>query len=105
MMLATLKEAHEMSHLLSGPTPKAAAAAAELSPAPVVITEQRVAFGTVSAISAAPARTYGRWLAEILVAAMHRISLAVKPGPPKPYLGRELRYLQDARMSREMERL
>ena len=70
--------------------------------APVLITENQVAFSTAAA---APVRsTRRRWLDTTLMGGLGRILTALTQ--PRPlYPRRELAYLEAARMSRAMDRL
>jgi hypothetical protein len=72
-------------------------AADETAPAPVLITQQEVIFGTRAAISTR-------------VAAFHRrlfgaIRAAAAPPQPRRHYPMDTSYLQHARMAREMDRL
>src|SRR5580692_8680609 len=69
--------------------------------APVLMTENRVAFSTAAA---APAPTRRRWLDTTLTGRLGRI-LAALTQPRSLQKRRELAYLEPARMSRAMDRL
>jgi hypothetical protein len=70
--------------------------------APVLITENQVAFATAAA---APVRSTRRpWLYTTLLAGLGRILIALtQPRPHQPR--RQLAYFEAARMSRAMDRL
>ncbi|OBA82644.1 hypothetical protein A9W99_11055 [Mycobacterium sp. 1164966.3] len=70
------------------------------SPAPVLITEQEVAFSTAVALSPRPASKSRR-----LFDAIRAAGAALRLPPPKNHLPQSNRYLEHARMAREMERL
>jgi hypothetical protein len=72
----------------------------EMSPAPVLITEQEVVFGTAVALSSRPASRSRR-----LFAAIRAAGSALRVPPPKQHLPQRSRYLEHARMAREMDRL
>jgi len=72
----------------------------ETSPAPVLITEQEVVFGTAAALSSRPASRSRR-----LSAAMRAAGSALRLPPPKQHIPQRSRYLEHARMAREMDRL
>jgi hypothetical protein len=99
-----------MSHLLPGSTATPGIGAApsavgttQRSPAPVLVTEQEVAFSTAAAISVPPATTRRRPGAR-LIAAIGRIHITL-PEPRPHYPRREPNYFGAARMSREMDHL
>src|SRR5271154_623113 len=70
--------------------------------APVLITENQVAFSTAAARPVASTRR--RWLDPILMCGLGRILTALtQPRPHHPR--RDLTYLEAARMSRAMDRL
>ena len=70
--------------------------------APVLITENQVAFSTAAAAPVASIRR--RWLGTALLGGLGRILTALtQPRPLYPH--RELAYLVVARMSRAMDRL
>ena len=70
--------------------------------APVLITENQVAFSTAAATPVASIRR--RWLGTTLLGGLGRILTALtQPRPPYPH--RELAYLEAGRMSRAMDRL
>ena len=70
--------------------------------APVLITENQVAFSTAAAAPVASIRR--RWLGTTLLGGLGRILTALThPRPLYPH--RELAYLEAARMSRAMDRL
>jgi hypothetical protein len=76
--------------------------------APVLFTEQEVAFSTAAALSVRPAQT--RWQAvatAVVLAALHRMILALTPEnrAPRRYYSRRHDFLENAAMAREMERL
>jgi hypothetical protein len=76
--------------------------------APVLFTEQEVAFSTAAALSVRPAKTR-RWAVATAVglAALHRTVLTLTPEKraPRRYYSRRHEFLEDAAMAREMERL
>src|SRR5262245_6610519 len=76
--------------------------------APVLFTEQAVAFGTAAALSVRPAKTR-RWAVATAVAltALHRTVLTLTPEKraPQRYYWRRYDFLENAAMAREMERL
>jgi hypothetical protein len=83
----------------SGPT---TAACTLRKHAPVLITENQVAFSTAAA--APIGSTRHRWLDTILMGGLGRIRTALTQ--PRPvYPRRELAYFEAARMSRAMDRL
>ncbi|MCV7400385.1 hypothetical protein H7K24_09475 [Mycobacterium fragae] len=69
--------------------------------APVLITEQQVAFGTAAAVPVAPARK------RRLAAAVHKLSAALTPDPrePRRHYAKRYDFLEHAAMAREMGRL
>jgi hypothetical protein len=70
--------------------------------APVLVTENQVAFSTAVAAPVGSARR--RWLATTLIGGLGRILTALtQPRPVSPR--RELAYFEAARMSRAMDRL
>jgi hypothetical protein len=78
------------------------AAYARPKQAPVVITQQQIAFCTAAAVSVGSARR--GWLHAALMARRGRILSALElPGPRYPR--RVPAYFEAARMSREMDRL
>ena len=72
----------------------------EMSPAPVLITEQEVVFGTAVALSSQRASRSRR-----LFAAIRAAGSALRLPPPKQHFPQRSRYLEQARMAREMDRL
>jgi hypothetical protein len=70
--------------------------------APVLITENQVAFSTAAAAPVASIRR--RWLGTTLLGGLRRI-LAALTHPRPLYPHRELAYLEAGRMSRAMDRL
>ena len=77
-------------------------AAAQSHPAPVLITEQQVAFSTAAAASVAANRR--RWLdTAVLTGLVHILAELRDPRPHCPH--REPSYMESARMSRAMDRL
>lgn len=71
-------------------------------PAPVLITENQIAFSTAAARPVASTRR--RWLDPILMCGLGRILTALtQPRPHHPR--RDLAYLEAARMSRATDRL
>ena len=70
--------------------------------APVLITENQVAFSNPAAAPVASIRR--RWLGTTLLGGLGRILTALTQ-PRPPYLHRELAYLEAGRMSRAMDRL
>jgi hypothetical protein len=77
------------------------------SPAPIVITEQEVAFAT-AAVSPLPSSTTGWWTAAIHtvhVAACGLLTSRTDPGQPRRHYPPRWEPLEDARMEREMHRL
>jgi hypothetical protein len=98
-----------MSHVKTAPLAKAGtesvpptAACTLRTHAPVLVTENQVAFSTAAA---APVGSTGRrWLDTTLMGGLGRILTALtQPRPRQPH--RELAYFEAARMSREMDRL
>ena len=70
--------------------------------APVLITENQLAFSTAAAAPVASIRR--RWLGTTLLGGLGRILTALtQPRPSYPH--RELAYLEAGRMSRAMDRL
>jgi hypothetical protein len=70
--------------------------------APVLVTENQVAFSTAAAAPAPTTRR--RWLDTTLMGGLGRILIALSR--PRPlYPRRELTYLEAGRMSRAMDRL
>jgi hypothetical protein len=70
--------------------------------APVLITENQVAFSTAAAAPVASTRR--RWLGTTLLGGLGRILIALtQPRPRQPR--RQLAYFEAARMSRAMDRL
>jgi hypothetical protein len=70
--------------------------------APVLITENQVAFSTAAARPVASTRR--RWLGAVLIGGLGRILItATQPQPHRPR--RKLAYFEAARMSRAMDRL
>jgi hypothetical protein len=70
--------------------------------APVLITENQVAFSTAAARPVASTRR--RWLGSVLMGALGRILTALTQSlPRRPH--RQLAYFEAARMSRAMDRL
>ncbi len=67
---------------------------------PVLVTEQEVKFGTAAAVRPRPTPITRRMTGALRVAAA-----ALRPPPPRPHYAHSARYLVDARMSREMDRL
>jgi hypothetical protein len=83
--------------------PAAATAGPSLaSQAPILITEQEVAFGTAAAIPVSPERTIRRWVMAVR-------ELFVSAGDPyrrgRPIHPRRYGYLEAGCMAREMDRL
>jgi hypothetical protein len=76
-----------------------------VSPAPVLITEQEVAFGTAVALQAPP-KSRRSWF-HVVVAAIQRASAPSAPDERRPRHDYPRRYafLDDACMAREMGRL
>jgi hypothetical protein len=76
--------------------------------APVLFTEQEVAFSTAAALSVRPAKT-GRWSVATagVLTAMHRTVLTLTPDrrAPRRHYSRRYEFLENAAMAREMERL
>jgi hypothetical protein len=73
----------------------------------VLITEAEVVFGTAAAVPLRPATTGWRTRAgRVAVAVRRMFEISVTDERPKPrHRPKRLRYLDDARMEREMERL
>lgn len=71
-----------------------------VSDAPVLITEQEVAFSTAVALSPRPASRPRR-----LIEAIRAAGAALRLPPPKNHLPQPNRYLEHSRMAREMGRL
>jgi hypothetical protein len=98
-----------MSHLTPAPLATSdtesgppTAAATLRKHAPVLVTENQVAFSTAAAAPVGSTRR--RWLATTLMGGLGRILTA--PTQPRPvYPRRELAYFEAARMSRAMDRL
>jgi hypothetical protein len=76
--------------------------------APVLFTEQEVAFSTAAALSVRPAKMW-RWAVAtaVVVAALHRtaLPLTLEKWAPRRYYSRRYEFLENAAMAREMERL
>jgi hypothetical protein len=76
--------------------------------APILITEQEVAFGTAAAVMLQPAKTR-RWavVTAVVLVALHRMAVRLTPQEraPRRYHPRRHDFLEDARMAREMDRL
>jgi hypothetical protein len=89
----------ETSHTESGPL---ATGCTPRKHAPVLITQNQVAFATAAAAPVRP--THRRWLDTILMAGLGRI-LAALTQPRPLYPRREPAYFEAARMSRAMDRL
>jgi hypothetical protein len=69
-------------------------------PAPVLITEQEVLFGTRAAISPHRASLPHRWIGAVRTAA-----ISLRLPPPREHYPTDLGYLERSRMAREMDRL
>ncbi len=98
-----------MSHVLPGYTaaPKVGSAPSGVGttrrrPAPVLVTEQEIAFSTAAAMSA-PAAVRRRRLGLTLAVAIRRI--LTLPDPRPHYPRRDPSYFEATRMSREMYHL
>ena len=98
-----------MSHVTTAPRATSdtesvppTAACVRRTHAPVLVTENQVAFSTAAA---APVGSTGRrWLDTTLMGGLGRIRTApTQPRPSQPH--RELAYFEAARMSRAMDRL
>jgi hypothetical protein len=76
--------------------------------APILITEQEVAFTTAAAVAVRPAKTR-RWAAAtaVVLAALHRMASRVTPEEraPRRYYSNHYDFLEEACMAREMDRL
>jgi hypothetical protein len=91
----------ETSHTESGPP---TTACTPRKHAPVLITQNQVAFATAAAAAAPVRPTHRRWLDTILIAGRGRIFAALTQ--PRPlYPRREPAYFEGARMSRAMDRM
>lgn len=75
----------------------------EVSQAPVVITEQEVAFGTAAAVPLPRTKPTRKLIAA--VRAMFRRSSGDAPPAPRWYPPRRDAFLEEAAMAREMHRL
>jgi hypothetical protein len=76
-------------------------------PAPVLITEQEVALGTAAALRTRPS-TRRRWIEAIrglLAAVEHAIVAPTDDRPPRRDYPKRYAFLENACMSREMDRL
>jgi hypothetical protein len=76
--------------------------------APVLITEQEVAFGTATAVRARP--TTPRWWTatnSVVLGAIHRMvaTVASGAGPARRHYPKHYTFLEHACMAREMDRL
>jgi hypothetical protein len=76
--------------------------------APVLITEQEVAFGTAAAVRTRPMTT--RWwtaTTSVVLAAIHRMvaTVASGAGPARRHYPKHYTFLEHACMAREMDRL
>ena len=71
----------------------------DLSQPPALVTEQQVMFGTASAV-----RPRSTPITRRMTGAL-RVAAALRPPPRRPHYVHGARYLDDARMSREMDRL
>lgn len=69
------------------------------SPAPVVITEQQVMFGTAVALSRRPS------VSRRLIDAIRVVGSALRPPPPKRHYPQRSSFLEHSLMAREMDRL
>jgi hypothetical protein len=76
--------------------------------APILLSEQQVAFSTAAALGVRPAKAR-RWAVAtaVVLAALHRLVLTVTPEkrPPRRCYSNHYDFLEDACMAREMERL
>jgi hypothetical protein len=76
--------------------------------APILFTEQEVAFSTAAALAVRPAKAR-RWAAAnaVVLAGFHRMVLTLTPEKraPRRYYSIRHDFLEDAAMAREMERL
>lgn len=66
---------------------------------PVLITEHEVMFGTAVALARPPTSVIRRMIGSLRAAA------ALRPPPPRPHYAHRASYLENACMSREMDRL
>jgi hypothetical protein len=71
------------------------------APAPVLITERQVMFATAAAVAPRPIEASRPWLATV----WQRLVQSVEPRPPRKYPYSRPSYLEQAAMSREMDRL
>ena len=72
----------------------------DLSQPPVLVTEQEVMFGTASAV-----RPRSTPITRRMTGALRVAAAALRPPPRRLHYVHSARYLDDARMSREMDRL
>jgi hypothetical protein len=81
----------------------------ELSPTPILITEQEVVFGTSAAVSLPRTKTTRRLtdVTRVVVANLRRIFLtsAARPRPARRHYPPRYSFLEHALMAREMHRL
>lgn len=81
----------------------------EVKPAPTLITEQEVIFGTAAALSPPPTRWWtraARVLAVILAAPTRMfVTTAADSRPKRRHYPQRYDFIEDARMAREMHRL
>jgi hypothetical protein len=67
---------------------------------PVLVTEQEVMFGTAAAV-----RPRSTPITRRMTGALRVAAAALRPPPRRPHYVHSARYLDDARMSRELDRL
>jgi hypothetical protein len=67
---------------------------------PVLITEQEVMLGTAAAVRPRPTPITRR-----MIGALRVVGAALRPPPPRPHYARRALYIENAAMSREMDRL
>jgi hypothetical protein len=67
---------------------------------PVLVTEQEVMLGTAAAM-----RPRSTPIALRITGALRVVAAELRPPPPRPHYAHNARYFEDARMSREMDRL
>ena len=72
----------------------------DLSQPPALVTEQQVMFGTASAV-----RPRSTPITRRMTGALRVAAAALRPPPPRPHYAHSAWYLEDTRMSREMDRL
>jgi hypothetical protein len=67
---------------------------------PVLVTEQEVMFGTAAAV-----RPRSTPITRRMIDALRGVAAGLRPSPARPRYPHPVRYLESARMSREMDRL